>query len=196
MSNIISDAFPVALDAPNLKFKVYSTDLSLAGTRTITLRAYLRDYPSVTSTTQSTTILFQDICSASSALTSGTFLKLSYSYSYQSVAIPTLTTDYKTTNPWIVSPVTCPITFTCTFTRTGYSFPKCPPPTDANTSVSSLSSAGVFSFNTIDKVTYPPGTYRITVSGKAGNLSKSTATNIVLVDPCPTTTLSFINPEP
>ena len=62
MSNIISDAFPVALDAPNLKFKVYSNDLSLVGTRTITLRAYLRDYPSVTSTTQSATILFQDIC--------------------------------------------------------------------------------------------------------------------------------------
>ena len=56
MGNIISDAFPVALDVPNTKFKVYSTNSSLAGTRTITLRAYLRDYPSVTSTIESTTI--------------------------------------------------------------------------------------------------------------------------------------------
>ena len=50
MGKIISDAFPVALDVPSLKFKVYSTDFSLVGTQTITLRAYLRDYPSVTST--------------------------------------------------------------------------------------------------------------------------------------------------
>ena len=107
-------------------------------------------------------------------------------------------TEYKSTNPWFIDPNICPISFTCTITRSvtpTFTYPKCPPPSDSST-FSSLSSTGVFTFGTIDKVTYPPGLYTVLIFGKVGTLSKSATMRISLIDPCPTTTLTFTDPVP
>ena len=45
-------------------------------------------------------------------------------------------------------------------------------------------------------VTYPPGTYDLEIMGTVGNKSASTTVTVTLVDPCLTTILTIVDPDP
>ena len=43
---------------------------------------------------------------------------------------------------------------------------------------------------------YLPGTYTFKITGEVGNKSAFTTFVMTLIDPCPTTTLTIIQPDP
>lgn len=52
-------------------------------------------------------------------------------------------------------------------------------------------SSGNFSFETIDKATYPPGIYTFVITGTVGSGSDSVTISVTIIDPCLTTQLSL-----
>ena len=100
-----------------------------------------------------------------------------------------------TLTPFIIDPANCgPIIYTCEVisgSRTDLcSF------NDGSTSGSFDSVTGDFHFNSIDTVNFLPGTYTFKIIGTEGSLSAFETFTVTLVDPCPTSTLTFINPSP
>jgi len=51
--------------------------------------------------------------------------------------------------------------------------------------------SGVWTFESVDMVSYPPGTYTIRITGTSGNEVQFFETDVVLVDPCPTVDLGL-----
>ena len=55
---------------------------------------------------------------------------------------------------------------------------------------------GSYQFYSIDMANYLPGAYTFKITGTVGNKSASATFVMTLVDPCPTTTLTIIQPDP
>ncbi len=96
--------------------------------------------------------------------------------------------------PFVVSPPICLFTYSCSVT-TGSTQDLC--------AISDGSTHGVFDpitgnyqFYSIDMVKYKPGQYTFEITGTVGTKSASATFVMTLVDPCPTTTLTIIQPDP
>lgn len=63
-------------------------------------------------------------------------------------------------------------------------------------STASFDAAGSYILNTIDMASYPAGDYTLSITGTVGNKSASTDIVVTLVDPCPNTLLTIVEPDP
>ena len=50
---------------------------------------------------------------------------------------------------------------------------------------------GAFNFNSIDMANFPAGTYPMEITATSGARVNSLTVNLVLIDPCPTSTLTL-----
>lgn len=87
----------------------------------------------------------------------------------------------------------CPITYSCAVAG---------PRTDICSIVDGATVAnfdpvtGNYDFTSIDMANYPAGSYTFTITGTVGAKAVSETFVMTLVDPCPTTTLTIIEPDP
>ena len=88
------------------------------------------------------------------------------------------------TNPFIAEPNSCVITYSCEMLDG--SLP------DMCTEGTFDPNNGSYSFSTIDKVKFPPGTYTMKITGSVCSVSKSYDIDIILVDPCPDAALTLL----
>ena len=68
--------------------------------------------------------------------------------------------------------------------------------TDGDTSGVFDQVTGNYDFYSIDMANYLPGQYTFEITGTVGTKSASATFVMTLVDPCPTATLTIINPGP
>ena len=99
-----------------------------------------------------------------------------------------------TMTPFVVSPPICSFTYSCSVTA-GSRLDLC--------AIADGSTHGVFDhitgnyqFYSIDMTNYLPGQYTFEITGTVGTKSASATFVMTLVDPCPTTTLTIIQPDP
>ena len=106
------------------------------------------------------------------------------------------------TNPslqWSVSPpystdYTCPIVYSCMVTMSPTGVDICS--IIAGVSSAQFDPSGTYVFTSYDMVTYPPGDYTFEITGTVGTKSATSTFVMTLVDPCLTTALSIIDPDP
>ena len=100
---------------------------------------------------------------------------------------------------WSVSPpystdYTCPIVYSCMVTMSPTGVDICS--IVAGVSSAQFDDSGTYFFTSYDMVTYKPGYYTFEITGTVGSKSASETFVATLVDPCPTTALTIINPDP
>lgn len=93
-----------------------------------------------------------------------------------------------------MDPIVCPITYSCVATVAPAGIDLCSF-TDTQVSGEFDATDGNYSFNSIDMVTTPPGTYTLQITGSSGAKSESFTVDLVLVDPCFTVNLQ-LQPSP
>jgi len=182
---------PMAYNTATRTFEIYSEDFSLLGDRTITLAAFLTNYPITKSPLPDapTTIKLLNPCLNPFSLTSNAQINPA-NYIYKSVARPTV---IFTLVPYSVDPdaSVCPITYSCAVAgpRTDICSKA-----DGDTVATFNTATGGYTFTSYDMANYPPGAYTFTITGTVGAKSATSTFVMTLVDPCPTTTLTIHNP--
>ena len=161
-------------------FDLFSENLSLVGIKTIEVQAYFKDYPLVTSSAPNPTETIQifDPCERPTGLADPGQTQTEYFYSEGGLA-------YKV-NDFVPSPSFCPVTYECV---------------SSNCLLSELAfkSDGSLRFTTSDLKKFPPGKIEFTLRGSVGSLvpkTIDTSIKIILVDPCPTLSASYVDPAP
>ena len=97
-------------------------------------------------------------------------------------------------NPYVVEPPICSFTYSCTVT-VGSRLDLCAI-ADGDTHGVFDPITGNYEFYSIDMANYPAGQYTFEITGTVGNKSDTATFVMTLVDPCPTTTLTIIDPDP
>ena len=87
----------------------------------------------------------------------------------------------------------CPITYSCAVAGPRTDICSI---TDGDTVATFDSSTGNYEFTSIDMASYPAGVYTFTITGTVGAKSVTSTFVMTIVDPCLTTTLSIILPDP
>ena len=182
---------PVGYNAFTRTHTVYSENFSLIGQHTYTVSAFLTDYPSLTSPTPdpSATINFIDPCpNPESLLATQQVDPDDYDYTGQAPSVKF------TLNAFVVEPPVCDFQYSCQVIS-GDRLDLC--------QISDGSTQGVFDpisgnyeFFTEDMVNFKPGEYTFEITGTVGSQSTSATFVMTLVDPCLTTKLSIIEPDP
>ena len=99
-----------------------------------------------------------------------------------------------TLTPFVVSPPICVFTYSCSVTS-GSRLDLCAIAHDSTHGVFDPIS-GNYQFYSINKTNFLPGQYTFEIKGTVGTKSASATFVMTLIDPCPTTTLSIIQPDP
>ena len=103
-----------------------------------------------------------------------------------------------TLTPFVVEPTICTFTYACAMTGSpvAYTGADLCAIDDGDTQSVFNVNTGNFEFYSIDMAKYPAGDYTFEITGTVG--TKSTTANFVmkLVDPCHTTLLTIISPDP
>ncbi len=86
----------------------------------------------------------------------------------------------------------CPITYSCSVSGPRTDICSI---SDGATVASFDSVTGNYEFKSIDMANYPAGAYVFTITGTVGAKSVMETFVMTLVDPCPTTTLTIIQPD-
>jgi len=99
-----------------------------------------------------------------------------------------------TLTPFVVEPPVCDFIYSCTMTL-GDRTDLCAKADGATHGVFDPIT-GNYEFYSIDMANYIPGTYTFEITGTVGTKSASATFEMTLVDPCPTTVLTIIDPDP
>ena len=97
-----------------------------------------------------------------------------------------------TLEPFTVEPPNCVFTFTCSLSSGPIDICNV---IDGSTSGIFNGATGNYEFQTTDMATYPAGTYELLITGTVGTKSDYFTLTVVLVDPCPTATIT-LKPTP
>ena len=183
---------PLGYFAANRTHDLYSEDLALKGTtQSYTVKAAFVQYPQITSSAPDAKafIEFQDPCPDPESVMMT--LQTSPAAYYYTAQTPKM---QFTMTPFVVSPPICSFTYTCSVTA-GSRLDLC--------AIADGSTHGVFDpitgnyqFYSIDMAKYLPGQYTFEITGTVGTKSAFATFVMTLVDPCPTTTLTIIQPDP
>ena len=189
---ITSASTPVSYSASTLTHTVYSEDITLKGTSQLyTVKAAFVNYPTITSSAPDAKayIQFLDPCPTPESVVSSLQTNpVSYYYTAQTPKMEfTLT-------PFVVYPPICPFTYSCVVTI-GSRIDLCSK-TDGSTNGIFDTATGNYQFYSIDMANYLPGTYTFKITGTVGNKSAFATFIMTLADPCPTTVLTIIQPDP
>lgn len=157
---ISTTTLPVRYDLSKREIMVYSEDPKLIGMHTFTLSYRLVNYPTITTTTQTTQVQFIDPCIANS-LISSSIQTSPAAYLYDGTTL-----TFKLT-PFTVDPPICSITYSCAMAILS-------PRTDlcniiSGSTVGAFSSAtGDYTFTSTDTISFPEGSYTFSITGKTG----------------------------
>ena len=184
---------PMSYDTNTLSFVIYSEDLSLLGTRVITVAAHLEAYP-LTKTAKpdvATTIEIVDPCLDPFSLIS-TAQTNPDPYVYKSQERPAVHLKFAqfTVNP---DASVCPITYSCTVIS-GPRSDICQI-TDNETISTFDTASGNYSFISLDMINFPPGDYIFEITGRVGAKTATATFTMTIVDPCLTTALTINKPK-
>ena len=195
-NDITASSTPVGYHASNRTHDVYSENLALIDTtndqnkKEYTVTAYLTQYTSVTSATSKGIIEFIDPCPSPESVTAPDQTNpADYSYTASSPKMAF------TATAWVVEPPICAVTYSCSVVSSpmSTSVDLCDLE-DGNTAGVFDPITGNYDFSSIDMAKYPPGDYTFQVTGTVGNKSASKTFTVTFVDPCPTATLTIVNP--
>jgi len=189
---INENSTPLGYFAANLTHDLYTEDLALQGTtQSYTVKASFADYSQITSSAPDAKadILFKDPCpDPESVVMTLQTSPVDYYYTAQTPKMQfTLT-------PFVVSPPICSFTYSCSVTA-GTRLDLCAI-ADGSTHGVFDPISGNYQFYSIDMANYLPGQYTFEITGTVGTKSASATFVMTLVDPCPTTTLTIIEPDP
>ena len=168
---------PVSYDANTNIFQIYSEDLSLIGTHTVTVSAILTTYPIiVTSAPVSTQIQVVDPCIDPQTISAPSQINpQSYSYDGTTLAF--------TLVPYTVFPGVCNIVYSCAIEVSS-------PRTDLcnivlGSTVGAFNSiTGGYTFKSIDNINFPPGSYTFQITGTSGLKTIMKTWVLTLLSPC------------
>ena len=180
---------PVGYDQATRTHTIYSEDTSLYGLQPYTVRAHLTNYPVTQSSDATATIEFKDPCPDPESVTAPILTDpADYYYTAQAPKLVFTNTAYT------VEPPICVFTYSCTVTS-GLRTDLCAI-ADGTTHGVFDPITGNYEFYSIDMANYQPGQYTFEITGTVGTKSASATFTMTLVDPCPTTVLSIIEPDP
>jgi len=101
-----------------------------------------------------------------------------------------------TLTPFLVEPQVCPFTYSCAMISGPAGVPDLCALTDGDSHGVFDPITGNYEFYSIDMAKYLPGQYTFEITGTVGDKSDTATFVMTLVDPCPTTVLSIIDPDP
>ena len=157
--------------------------MDLVGTHTVSVKAYLSDYPDGLSATFSFKINFLSPCAqVSKVVLMPTSQDNPPNYSYTGSSPPAIFT----LNPFDVDPAICTLTYSCEM-MTNAGFDLCEDGTFSATT-------GNLIIATDSIVDYPPGDYEFKITGaveEAPSVNADVSFSIKFVNPCDSTVLSL-----
>ena len=101
-----------------------------------------------------------------------------------------------TLTPFIVEPPVCTFAYSCVMTAGPAGMPDLCALTDGDSHGVFDPITGNYEFYSIDMANYVPGQYTFEITGTVGDKSATSTFVMTLVDPCSTTVLTIIDPDP
>ena len=181
---------PMGYDSVTRTFEIYSEDFDLIGPRTIEVRGFLKDYPSMRAELPNltTSIEILDPCPTPTSISDpGQLTEVTYDYSVQGLRFKL--------NDLVVDPYICPASYECVSIEDPSSSLTC----DSRQVFQVDNKSGLITVKTTDMATYKPGDYPVIIRGSSGTVAPVTVDvtfTLRLVDPCPTARLSNLQKDP
>ena len=154
------------------------------------MTAAFSEYLTITSTA-SATIEFMDPCPSPESVNSVPQTNpADYLYTGQSPKM------LFTLTPFIVEPPVCTFAYSCVMTAGPAGMPDLCALTDGDSHGVFDPITGNYEFYSIDMANYVPGQYTFEITGTVGDKSATSTFVMTLVNPCSTTVLTIIDPDP